>query len=91
MFLVHCKDKPNATQVRADNRPAHLEYLKGHLGKITIGGPIMNEERTQMVGSAFILDTTDRAEVESFLAGDPYGRAGLFESVTIMPFRKTVP
>lgn len=91
MFLVHCKDKPNATQLRADNRPAHLEYLKGHLDKITIGGPVMSEDRTQMVGSAFIFNTTDKAEVDQFLAGDPYGKAGLFESVTILPFRKTVP
>ena len=39
-------------------------------------------------GSLLILDVADRAEAEAFAAGDPYAKAGLFESAVIRPFRQ---
>jgi uncharacterized protein YciI len=33
----------------------------------------------------------DRAAVDRFLAADPYTKAGLFQSVTVRPFRKVFP
>ena len=44
-----------------------------------------------MVGSLLILDLADQAAADAFAAGDPYARAGLFESVTIHPWRKVLP
>ena len=38
-----------------------------------------------------ILDLPDRAAADAFAAGDPYAKAGLFESVTIHPWRKVFP
>jgi uncharacterized protein len=37
------------------------------------------------------VDYPNRAEVDRFLAEDPYGKAGLFQSVTVRPFRKVFP
>ena len=33
----------------------------------------------------------NRAAAEAFVADDPYAKAGLFESVTIRPWRKVYP
>ena len=33
----------------------------------------------------------DRAALDRFLADDPYAKAGLFQSVTVKPFRKVFP
>ena len=33
----------------------------------------------------------DRKAAEAFSAGDPYRKAGLFQTVTITPWRKTLP
>ena len=44
-----------------------------------------------MIGSLLILDLADRKAAEEFAADDPYGKAGLFESVTIHPWRKVLP
>ena len=33
----------------------------------------------------------DLAELDAFLAGDPYGKAGLFESVTVLRYKKVLP
>jgi hypothetical protein len=38
-----------------------------------------------------IVELPNRAAVDRFLADDPYGKAGLFQSVTVRPFRKVFP
>lgn len=91
MFAVNCKDKPGHLQTRLDNRAAHLDYMKANMDKLVIGGPLQTEDRQSMVGSLLVLDFTDRAELDAFLAADPYAKAGLFESVTITPFKKVLP
>lgn len=44
-----------------------------------------------MIGSLLVLDFPDRKAAEVFAANDPYAKAGLFQSVTITPFRKVFP
>lgn len=91
MFVVHCKDKPGAAQVRLDNRAAHLDFLKAHLAKIVMAGPVQTDDRAGMVGSVLVLDFAERAELDAFLAEDPYAKAGLFESLTVLPYKKVLP
>ena len=91
MFMVHCKDKPGHLQTRLDNRAAHLDYAKGFGAKIVIGGPLLSDDGQTMIGSMLVYDTDDRAELDAFLAGDPYGKAGLFESVTVLRYKKVLP
>lgn len=91
MFVVHCTDKPDHAQVRADNRAAHVDYLKAHIGAVVMAGPTLTEDRSGMTGSLLVLDFPDRAALDAFLAADPYATAGLFQSVTVLPFRKVLP
>jgi uncharacterized protein len=91
MFVVFCKDKPGHLQTRLDNRAAHLDYMKTNIQKVVIGGPLQTEDRQGMVGSMLVLDIADRAELDAFLAADPYAKAGLFESVTVTPYKKVLP
>jgi hypothetical protein len=89
-FMLHCLDKPDAGGIRAANRPAHLDYLKSNDAKIRMAGPLLTEDGSGMVGSLLIFEVTSRKEVEDFAAGDPYAKAGLFQSVTITPWRRVV-
>ena len=91
MFAVTCKDKPGHAQTRLDNRAAHLEHLKAHADHVVLAGPLLDESRAAMVGSLLVLDFADRAALDAFLAADPYAQAGLFDSVTVTPFRKVLP
>ncbi|CAA7616807.1 conserved hypothetical protein [Magnetospirillum sp. LM-5] len=91
MYVVHCQDKPGGLQLRLDNRANHLEYLKAHPDKVVMAGPVQTEDRTGMVGSVLVLDFATRAELDTFLAGDPYAKAGLFETVTVLPYKKVLP
>ncbi len=91
MFVVHCKDRPDAGTLRQDTRAAHLDYLQGHLSRIAMAGPVTAADGQTMIGSVLVLDFADRAGLDAFLAGDPYAKAGLFAEVTVLPFRKVLP
>ncbi len=90
-FVLYCVDKPGHGQVRADNRPDHLDYLKGNLDRIVIAGPMTNDDGDGVLGSMLVIEAADRAEAEAFAAGDPYAKAGLFETVEIKAYKKVLP
>ena len=86
-FAVICHDKPGHLQTRVDNRAAHLAYIE-QTGIVALAGPLI--EGGQMCGSLVILDCVDRAAAEAWVAGDPYGIAGLFESVTVTEWKRVI-
>jgi len=90
LYVAYCLDKPGHEAVRAENRPAHLEFLKSHAAEIVIAGPVLSDDGQQAIGSLLILEFEHRAEVDRFLKSDPYAKAGLFASVDLRPWRKTV-
>ncbi|WP_299618087.1 YciI family protein [Pelagibius sp.] len=90
-FVLYCVDKAGHGHVRAENRPAHLEYLKSNLERLLIAGPMTSDDGESVTGSVIIIDADDRAAAEAFAAGDPYAKAGLFESVTITAYKKVLP
>ena len=90
-FVLYCVDKAGHGHVRAENRPAHLDYLKSNLDRLLIAGPMTSDDGETVTGSVIIIDAEDRAAAEDFAANDPYTKAGLFESVTISAYRKVLP
>lgn len=90
-FALTCIDKAGHGQVRADNRPAHLDYLKANLDRLMIAGPLLGDDGVTVQGSLLVIEAADRTAAEAFAAGDPYAKAGLFESVTIKAFKKVLP
>lgn len=82
------KDKPGALQVRLDNRPDHVAYLKASKS-VERAGPLLDADG-QMCGSLIILDVADMAEAEAWVAGDPYGKAGLFGSVELIAWNQVI-
>jgi uncharacterized protein YciI len=61
-FVIYCLDKPDHMQVRMDNRPAHVEYLKAHTDKIVAAGPMLKDDGEGMNGSTLIMEFGDKAE-----------------------------
>ena len=88
MFIaLIAKDKPDALQTRLDNRPDHVAYLKS-TGVVSQAGPLLDGEA--MIGSLVILDVADMAAAEDWAANDPYAKAGLFQSVELIPWNKVI-
>jgi len=88
-FVVLCKDKPNSTHIRAENRDAHLDYLKAHSEHIKVAGPFL-DEKGSMVGSMLIIRAETTQAIDGLLQQDPYAHASLFEEVTVQPWRWVV-
>ncbi|CAA6603712.1 YCII-related [Rhodospirillaceae bacterium LM-1] len=92
LFAILCRDKKDALPIRLANREAHLDYIRENwLSKIVTAGPIFGADGQSMAGSLLIMELADRAEAENYLAGDPYGKAGLFESCEVWPYKKVFP
>lgn len=83
-----CTDKPGHLETRLANREAHLAYV-AETGAVILGGPFL-DDKGDMCGSFLVLDVPDREAAEVWAAGDPYARAGLFESVTMKGWKRTI-
>lgn len=83
-----CTDKPGHLQTRLDNRAAHLEHIQTS-GVVEMAGPLL-DEAGQMVGSLLILTVETIAQAEAWAEADPYSLAGLFQSVSLMEWKKVV-
>ncbi|MCJ7875052.1 YciI family protein [Marinovum sp. 2_MG-2023] len=87
LIALIAHDKPGALQIRKDTRDAHLAYI-AETGVVAQAGPlIINGE---MAGSLVILDVADMAAAESWEANDPYAKAGLFENVELVEWKKVI-
>lgn len=90
-FVIFCLDKAGHANVRSENRPQHVEYLKASADKIVCAGPLLTDDGEGMIGSTLVMEFADRSEAEAWAANDPYAKAGLFESVDIRPWKKVLP
>lgn len=86
-FAVICRDKPGHLQTRLDTRAAHLDYIAA-TGVVEMAGPFL--EDGHMVGSLVILTVDSLSAAQDWAAGDPYAKAGLFDSVTITEWKKVI-
>lgn len=87
-YALMARDKAGALEVRKANRDAHLAYIKD-TGVVAQAGPLLDADG-QMCGSLVILDVADQAAADQWAEGDPYAKAGLFESVSISPWNRVI-
>lgn len=87
IFVLMCRDRSGALQVRLDTRPRHVAYIEklNAEGILRFAGPFLDDEG-KPYGSLVAIEVADRAAAEKVAAADPYSEAGLFESVEIHPW-----
>ncbi|MEH6738714.1 MAG: YciI family protein [Sulfitobacter sp.] len=88
LVCLMARDKAGALNVRMENRSAHVDYLKS-ADHVHLAGPLIDADG-DMCGSMIVLDVPDMAAAENWVANDPYGKAGLFESVTLTEWKKVI-
>lgn len=86
LFLINARDKADSLDLRLANRSDHLGWAAGFVDQIAMAGPVFSADGETMAGSTFVIafDTLEEARV--WAANDPYAKAGLFETVEIVPF-----
>lgn len=88
LYVLYCRDRDDAAELRQANRPAHLDYVGGQeTVQVRVAGPMLADDGETMIGSLFLIEADDAATVRRFNAEDPYTRAGLFAAVDVHPFR----
>lgn len=87
LIALIARDKDGALQTRLDNRSAHLAYIE-ETGVVSQAGPLLDGDA--MIGSLIILDVADLAAAQAWADNDPYAKAGLFQSVELIPWKKVV-
>lgn len=88
LFALIARDKPGALDIRKANREAHLAYIAA-TGVVAQAGPLL-DEAGEMCGSLVVLDVIDKAAAELWAAADPYARAGLFQTVELIAWKKVI-
>jgi len=88
LIALIARDKPGALRTRLDNREAHLAYIE-ETGVVSQAGPLL-DEAGGMIGSLVILDAPDLEAARDWAENDPYARAGLFDSVELIPWKKVI-
>ncbi len=97
-YAIWATDTPNSLEKRLAARPAHLARLTRlqAAGQLLLAGP-MPAIDNQDPGPAGFTGSLIVAEFESleiatdWANSDPFVNAGVYASVTVKPFRKTLP
>lgn len=87
-YAIITKDRADAGDLRQRLRPEHVAYLDAHKSKLLAAGAQITDDGQGALGGVLLVDTDDRAEAETFIQGDPFTKGGLFESVTVVRWRK---
>jgi uncharacterized protein YciI len=81
-------DRPGALDLRNANRQAHLDYIRT-TGVVEMAGPLL-DDAGGMCGSLVILEVPDMDAARVWAAEDPYARAGLFATTTLIEWKKVI-
>jgi len=91
IFVFHLIDRPDSAELRQRVRPEHKVYLAAMADRIAFAGPLTKDDGQTMLGSLLAIDFEDRAAAERWMADEPFTKAGLYETVSVLPFANLWP
>lgn len=98
LYAIICQENEDVLEKRLAARPAHLERINllVNEGRIILAGPhpaIDSEDPgpAGFSGSLIVAEFPSLEEAQQWASEDPYVTAGVFESVTVKPFKKVLP
>lgn len=92
-FLVLARDKVDALEQRQLHRQRHIDYWVGQGDRLKVAGAMLDGDGADAkpVGSSFLLEAEDEAEVRMLVAGDPFTTAGIFsDDIRVQPVRPAI-
>jgi uncharacterized protein YciI len=97
-YAIISEDFPNSLPQRLDARPKHLARLEelNKEGRLLLAGPhpaidTENPGEAGFTGSLVVASFDSLAAAESWAAADPYISAGVYQKVTVKPFKPVLP
>ena len=97
-YVIIAQDAPNSLEQRMAHRPAHLARLQAMLdqGRLLLAGPMPAIDSADpgpagFQGSLIVAEFTSLDEAIRWAHEDPFYTSGVYASVEVKPFRKTLP
>ncbi len=98
LYVINGTDTANSLQKRKTARPDHLgrlEQLKDE-GRLVLAGPCPMIDSSDpgpagFSGSIIVAEFESLQAAQSWADADPYVSAGVYESVSVKPFKKVLP
>lgn len=98
LYAIIAQDVANSLQDRLKARPSHLARLQSlqDEGRLILAGPhpaIDSEDPGSdgFSGSLVVAEFNTLEEAQDWADADPYINAGVYEKVTVKPFKKVFP
>ena len=92
------EDTPGSLEKRLANRPEHLARLQAlqDEGRLLLAGPFPGTDSIDpgpagYTGSLIVAEFASLEIATAWANADPFMNAGVYASVTVKPFRKTLP
>jgi len=97
-YALICEDKPGTLEQRMQARPDHLARLEAlrDQGRLLLAGPHPaidsdNPGDAGFTGSLVVAEFDSLEAAQSWADADPYIAAGVYQQVTVKPFKKVLP
>ena len=81
-FIIRAYDGSGQLQRRLEVRPRHLENMQRIQEHVLCAGGILDEEG-QMIGSLLVMEFESRAELDAYLASEPYVCEHVWERIEV--------
>ncbi len=98
LYAIISQDIADSLKRRMAVRPAHLQRLEAlrDAGRLVLAGPhpaIDSEDpgSAGFSGSLVVAEFTSLTEAQTWADADPFTMAGVYEKVTVKPFKKVLP
>ncbi len=97
-YAIISEDRPDSLTARLATRPTHVERLQAlqNAGRLLIAGPhpaidAENPGDAGFTGSLVVAEFASLQQAQQWADADPYVAAGVYEKVTVKPFKKVLP
>ncbi len=97
-YAIISQDVENSLEKRLSVRPAHIDRLQALKaeGRLLIAGPhpaIDSEDpgSAGFTGSLVVAEFDSLVDAQAWADADPYIEAGVYQQVTVKPFKKVLP
>ena len=98
LYTIIGEDRPGSLEARLAARPEHLARLQALQaeGRLVIAGPCPAIDSPDpgpagFSGSLIIAEFVSLEAARTWADADPYIAAGVYEKVTVKPFKKALP
>ncbi|WP_096087740.1 YciI family protein [Agaribacterium haliotis] len=98
LYAIISEDVPNSLPLRQQARPAHIERLNAlrDEARLVLAGPHPAIDSSEpgdagFSGSLVVAEFDSLAAAQAWADADPYVDAGVYQKVTVKPFKKVLP